>query len=112
MAVVGVKIGATGSFQAIPLDDQGNVISVPEGFTPVWTSFDPTYAPVVASSNGLTATVTVPSDAPSTLVGTSFSLSVYVAFGETEAATGFVTVPYLASDPTEVLASFNINQTS
>jgi|SRR5882757_6269588 len=110
MAVVGIKIGATGSFQAIPLDAQGNPVPVPAGYLPTWISFDPTYAPVVASSDGLTATVTVPLNAPSTLVGTTFTLSVEVAFGELTAAVGTVNVPYLAYDPT--LVSFNINQTS
>lgn len=110
--VVGIKIGATGIFLATPVDAQGNVVVLPAGIVPTWTSTDLTNAPVVASADGLTATDTVPSTAPPTLVGTTFTLSVSATLADGTVGTGSTPVPFLAATTVGPFAGFVITQTS
>lgn len=110
--VVGIKIGATGTFLATPVDAQGNVVVLPAGIIPTWTSTDLTNAPVVAAADGLTATDTVPSTAPPTLVGTSFTLSVSAILADGTVGTGTTPVPFLAATTVGPFAGFVITQTS
>jgi len=95
--VVGVKIGATGTFQETYTDPSGNPITLPTGITPTWTSSDTVNAPVVASADGTTATVTVPTTAPTTLVGTTFLLNITATLADGTVVNGAVAVPFLAA---------------
>lgn len=106
--VIGIVAGATGTFSAIPADAQDNQVALPAGIVPTWTSSDTTNAPVVASADGLSVTITVPADAP---VGTEFTLSVQATLEDGTVPTGSTTVPFLASAPS-VVAKFVIVQNS
>lgn len=110
--VVGIVIGATGSFLATPVDAAGNVVTLPAGIVPTWTSSDLTNAPVVAAVDGLTATDAVPASAPATLVGTTFALSVSATLADGTTGTGTVSVPFLASTTVGPFAGFVITQIS
>jgi hypothetical protein len=110
--VVGIKIGATGTFLATPVDAQGNVVTLPAGIVPTWTSTDTLNAPVVAATDGLTATDTVPSTTSAALVGTNFTLSVTATLADGTAGSGTTPVPFLASGVVGPFAGFVITQTS
>lgn len=110
--VAGIKIGSTGTFVAIPIDAQGNAVTLPAGTIPVWTSSDTTNAPVIPSTDGLTATDTVPSTAPTTLVGTNFTLSVSATLADGTSGSGTTPVPFLAATATGAFAGFVIQQQS
>lgn len=108
MAILGVVPGATGSFTATPLNAESVAVALPLSTVPVWTSDDTTNAPVVASADGLSATVAVPASfvpAP----GASFNLTVTMADGS---ASTTANVPYDAVPVDNTVASFGINQTS
>jgi len=110
MAVTGIAPGATGNFTATPLDSSGNPISLPAGAQPpVWSTSDPTNAPVVASADGLSASVTV----PSTTAGGVFTLSVSSP-DLPGSPSGAVSVPINVAPPPPpaTVASFSINQNS
>lgn len=109
--VVGIAIGATGTFLATPVDASGNTVTLPAGIVPTWTSSDTTNAPVVPSADGLTVTVSVPSTAPTTLVGTTFTLSLAATLANGTVVTGTVNVPFLSAS-TGTVASFVITQLS
>lgn len=109
--VVGIAIGATGTFLATPVDASGNTVTLPAGIVPTWTSSDTTNAPVVPSADGLTVTVSVPSTAPTTLVGTTFTLSLAATLANGAVVTGTVNVPFLSAS-TGTVASFVITQLS
>jgi hypothetical protein len=109
MAVTGIAPGATGTFTATPLDSNGNPIPLPAGAAPpVWSSSDNDNAPVVASADGLSASVSV----PATTAGGSFTLTVQSP-DLPGTPIGSVVVPINAvTPPPQTVASFAINQTS
>lgn len=106
--VIGIAAGATGTFLSTPVDAAGNATTLPAGIVPTWTSSDPTNAPVVASADGLTVSVTVPATAP---VGTTFTLSVTATLADGTTPTGTTPVPFLPA-VTTVVSSFVITQAS
>lgn len=66
--VIGILVGATGSFEADPIDQNGDVITDPailSTLTLTWASADTTNEPVVSSgtTGDLGATITVPASA-------------------------------------------------
>lgn len=106
--VIGIVAGATGSFLATPVDANGVALALPAGIIPVWVSSDPVNAPVVASADGLTATITTLATAPA---GTTFTLSLSATLADGTVPAGTTPVPFLAAVP-DVVASFVITQTA
>lgn len=106
MAIKGILPGQSGSFalQDIPLNSV-----LPAGVIPVWTSSDTTNAPVVASADGLSASVALSASA---VPGGSFNLQVDATLPDgTTPSSGPVAIPILAPPPPEP-SSFVINQVS
>lgn len=93
-AVIGIVVGATGSFVADLIDQDGNVITDPATIaatTLTWSSADTTNEPVVSSGTAgdLSATITVPSGASPNPTGALLTVT-------TEAGiSGSVDVPVL-----------------
>lgn len=109
MAITGIAPGSTGVFTATPLDGNGNPVSLPAGSQPPqWVSSDTTNAPVVASADGLSASVSV----PSTTAGGSFTLTVSSPDLPGQPS-GSASVPInVPPPPPPTVASFQINQQS
>lgn len=97
-AVVGIVQGATGTFVADLIDENGNVITDPTIIASVkltWSSTDTTNEPVVSSGTpgDLGASITVPATAPVDSIGATVSV-------ETDGGvSGAVSVPVLAGTP-------------
>lgn len=108
MAITGIIPGATGTFTATPLNAAGTPVALPLPTIPTWTSSDTVNAPVVATADGLSASVTVPGTFVPT-VGQTFTLTVAMADGS---ASSVATVPFDAVVVDNTVASFAINQTS
>jgi hypothetical protein len=97
-AVIGIVQGATGTFVADLIDENGNVITDPTiiaSATLTWSSSDTINEPVVASGTAgdLGASITVPVAAPVNAVGAT--LTVTTNLGITDS----VAVPVLAGTP-------------
>lgn len=111
MAIKGILAGQTGTFVASWFDGPngtGAPGALPSGVVPVWTSSDPTNAPVVVASSdptGNTATVTVPTGGPSS---GSFTLTATATLADGTTPSASATVPYLTPE----VESGVINQTS
>ena len=111
-SLLGIAPGATATFTANPLDENGNPIALPDGVVPTWTSSDTTNGPVVAAADGLTATVTVPETAAT---GTGFTLFVSATLPSGATPAGSAVVPIDAvtpppPPPISTVASFVITQ--
>jgi hypothetical protein len=95
-AVLGIVIGATGSFVADLIDQNGNVITdaaTIAATTLTWASADTTNEPVVSSGSAgdLGATITVPSTAPANPTGALVTATTQAGVA------GSVNVPVLPS---------------
>ena len=98
----GIAPGGIGAFAVTPVDSNGNPSALPSGIVPAWTSSDPTNAPVVASSDGLSATV------QTTAAYTGCTLTVTATLADGTTPTGTAPVPVLSLE----VASFVLTQTS
>ncbi len=108
--LLGIALGATGTFSATPLDSTGNIATVPAGLVPVWISSNPDMAPVTATGDGLSATVTVSSTA---IAGTVINISVSLTLPDgTVATSGEVPLPFNGDNTIHPVASFVITQIS
>lgn len=113
-AVIGVVAGATGTFVADAIDQNGNVITDPailSGLTIVWSSSDTTDEPVVSSGTAgdLGASITVPATAPANTTGATLSVVDQNGIG------GSVAVPVLPATtppPPVTVAGYVIRQTA
>jgi hypothetical protein len=101
--LTGITPGQAGSFAANPIDKNGNPIAVPAGVVPAWESSDPVNAPVVASVDGLSATV----QTTAAYIGCTLTVSAALPDG-TNPTSGAVPVPVLVIE----LAAFVITQTA
>jgi hypothetical protein len=98
MAITGIVVGATGTFQESPSAPPGAV--EPAGTTRVWTTSDSVNTALTPSADGTTVAVAVLATAP---VGSSFVLTITDTFPDGKTATGSATVPFLpvpAPEPT------------
>jgi len=103
--VKGIVPGTSATFDATPQDAAGNTITEPVGTVPTWISSDPVNAPVVASTDGLSASITASPTAP---LNTTFTLSVSLTNADGTVANGSTPVPFIAASV--VVASFVITQ--
>jgi hypothetical protein len=55
---LGGVVGTPGNFSETPLDANGNIVALPSGVIPTWTSSDPTIASFAASADGTSVAVT------------------------------------------------------
>jgi hypothetical protein len=100
MAIVGIVVGATGTFQESPSAPPGAV--EPAGTTRVWSSDDATNTSLTPSADGTTVAVAVAATAPSG-PGAGFNLSVKDTYPDGNSASGTAFVPFLpvpAPEPT------------
>lgn len=93
--IQGIVPGQTATFTVSPLNKTQNPVPLPLTGVPVWTSSDPTNAPIQPSADGLSATVTIAPDFEPGQ-GTHFSLTVTMPDGS--ASTSF-DVPYDSGVP-------------
>ena len=101
MAINGVTVGATGTFQATTVP-AGSVL--PTGVVPVWTSSDTTIATFASPNPDATGLTTI-----LTGVATgSVTLTVAATLPDNSVAQGTATVPILAGE----VKAFSINQTA
>jgi len=88
-APMAITVGATGTFAA-QLEDNGNPIPLPAGSTFAWTS-DDSNAGITASSDTLTAVVSV----PATDTATSITVTATTIDPDGKTVQGSVTVPII-----------------
>lgn len=100
MAAKGIAPGSTGTFAAGPANAQGQPAELPAAVIPAWTSSDPVNAPVAASPDGSTASVSVPANAPT---GTPFTLSIQATLPDGTTPKGSLPVPVLVAEVTQFI---------